>query len=293
MSGTIVSGTIVSGSIDLGGFGGGISSNGTSLILRHVTLTENDAAGYGGGGIYSTSATDLENSIVALNSSSFGGPDIDSVSLVRLSGQNFIGDNSDSGIAATPGFIGTSASPLDPKLTPIDNLGGNTPVALPLPGSPVIDASSGSSATIDQRGFARVGIPDIGAAENRGNPDLGLIWNSDWDGDGNRFGIEHVLKTDPQVSDAGSSQNFSVSESSEGGQPTISFGHNPDMIPGANWELVRTSDFVTFRTIGTYDGFDLALIDSVDFEFTSEFFKFTDQNPPPDGAFYFLKVDFE
>ena len=35
----------------------------------------------------------------------------------------------------------------------------------PLPGSPALDAATGSLATTDQRGFPITGMPDIGAVE--------------------------------------------------------------------------------------------------------------------------------
>ena len=98
-------------------------------------------------------------------------------------GHNLIGDNSGATITPTTGDqIGTSASPIDPKLGPLANNGGPTQTRALLPGSPgspAIDAGDdcvlndtcspalGFSLTTDQRGFMRKAGAhvDIGAVE--------------------------------------------------------------------------------------------------------------------------------
>ncbi len=65
-------------------------------------------------------------------------------------------------------MLGSKASPLDPKLAPLDDNGGPTLTMALLPGSPAIDAADPAAApATDQRGIARpVGpAPDIGAFE--------------------------------------------------------------------------------------------------------------------------------
>ena len=62
-------------------------------------------------------------------------------------------------------MVGTSASPIDPKLTPLSNYGGTTQTHALLPGSPAINTGSNDNApTTDQRGVNR-GTIDIGAFE--------------------------------------------------------------------------------------------------------------------------------
>src|SRR5262249_45837802 len=54
-------------------------------------------------------------------------------------------------------LVGTSLSPLDPKLGPLQNNGGPTQTMMPLPVSPVVDAGDNSAAPLtDQRGFRRI-----------------------------------------------------------------------------------------------------------------------------------------
>jgi len=124
------------------------------------------------GGIYNNdgtqSVTNCRNTIIAGNTGS-GSPDV-SGSLTSQ-GHNLIGDGSGgSGFVATD-LVGTSASPVDPKLGPLQDNGGPTQTMALLPGSPAIDAGDNAFAPgpYDQRGpgFPRVvnGKIDIGAFE--------------------------------------------------------------------------------------------------------------------------------
>src|SRR5262249_51643875 len=85
-------------------------------------------------------------------------------------GHNLIGNGSrGSGYAATD-LVGTAASPIEPKLGPLQDNGGPTWTMALLPGSPAIDAGDNSDAPdYDQRspGFFRIvgGTIDIGAFE--------------------------------------------------------------------------------------------------------------------------------
>ena len=51
--------------------------------------------------------------------------------------------------------FGSNASPLDPRLGPLNNNGGPTPTTAPLPGSPAIDSGRSFGLTTDQRGAPR------------------------------------------------------------------------------------------------------------------------------------------
>jgi hypothetical protein len=114
----------------------------------------------------------LGNTIVAGNTATGSGPDIDGYA-VASRGYNLIGDPS-----GGSGFVATDLLGVNPLLAPLANYGGPTPTMALLPGSPAIDAGSnalavdpsGNPLTTDQRGFARIinGTVDIGAFESRG-----------------------------------------------------------------------------------------------------------------------------
>jgi hypothetical protein len=63
-------------------------------------------------------------------------------------------------------IVGSSSSPIDPLLGPLQNNGGPTQTQALLAGSPAIDAGTSVGAPKkDQRGVARGSPPDIGAYE--------------------------------------------------------------------------------------------------------------------------------
>lgn len=79
------------------------------------------------------------------------------------------------GPADEPGLVdgvnGNQLDVLDPLVGPLGDYGGPTRTLPLLPGSPAIDAGTGSGGDIpatDQRGLGRVGAVDVGAFESRG-----------------------------------------------------------------------------------------------------------------------------
>jgi predicted outer membrane repeat protein len=153
---------------------GGIASYG-ALTLTDSTISGNTGA-FGAGvtiaySYHSTAKTTLNGSIIAANY----GQDIVGAG-ASLSGSNdFIGDGSDDGVL-TNSVRGTPALPLDPMLSPLENLGGPTQTMAPLAGSaaigaganfPVLDANNNDITATDQRGVARPQGSefDIGAYE--------------------------------------------------------------------------------------------------------------------------------
>lgn len=158
--------------------GGGIGSAFGAVTVRNSTLSGNSAPDSSGiWNEYDSAPTVvLANSIVAGNPAASTGPDISSGIVLTSNGHNLIG-NGDS-YSYWPGDqVGTTASPLDPKLGPLQNNGGPTLTHALLPGSPAIDAGAtadavnpyGAPLTTDQRGigFPRVlgAAVDIGAFE--------------------------------------------------------------------------------------------------------------------------------
>ncbi|MBK1827293.1 choice-of-anchor Q domain-containing protein [Haloferula rosea] len=155
--------------------GGGIFNSEGPLTLNQSTLSGNSAAS--GGGIFSDSFFDvsvltLKNSVVASNTATSSAPDILQEGFYSSnSGVNFIG--STSGAGTIPGTVLTG----DPLLAPLGDYGGPTQTMPPLPGSPTIDAATGSTAANDQRGFDRPNgpAPDIGAVEAYPFGSLGFV----------------------------------------------------------------------------------------------------------------------
>ena len=176
--------------------GGGIYNDG-GVSVTNSTMSGNDA--FNGGAIYNTSegnvtnstissnifliegggilnrdtgAMNVKSSIIALNSAknSFQGQGHDILGSFISQGFNLIGKNNGAETSFPAGNpnanndrVGTSASPLDPKLDPnrLQNNGGPTPTIALLPDSPAIDKGTSNGLTgqltEDQRGtgFAR------------------------------------------------------------------------------------------------------------------------------------------
>ena len=153
-------------------YGGGILNDGT-LTLTNSTLSGNSADS--GGGIRNHLGTvNAKNTIVAGNTATTGDPDV--LGDFSSQGNNLIGDAATSTGWLPSDLVGTSGSPIDPLLGPLQDNGGLTSTHALLFGSPAIDAgdNTGVSAT-DQRGYSRLvdgdgdGTPtvDIGAFEEQ------------------------------------------------------------------------------------------------------------------------------
>ena len=167
--------------------GGGISNSGT-LTLTNSTITNNSAEDFydrnaDGGGIfnYSNGTVLVGNTIIAGNFNRDVGYEPSVLSLdvsgnFTDAGNNLIGDRTGSTGFTTSTLVGTSANPIDPKLTPLHNNGGGTLTHALLADSPAINAGKNAlipaGITTDQRGagFDRIskGTVDIGALEFNG-----------------------------------------------------------------------------------------------------------------------------
>ncbi len=161
--------------------GGGIYFNGggdlSDLNLYNVTIAFNASAN--GGGVYhdTVGTVYVGNTLIAENTAT-NGPDVFGAFTERTSGGfggfNLIGalDGNASGFAdgVNGDQVGTIATPIDPKLGPLQNNGGLTQTYALLAGSPAIDKALNSQAPLtDQRGVSRPqpagGTADIGAYE--------------------------------------------------------------------------------------------------------------------------------
>ncbi|MCX6856153.1 MAG: hypothetical protein NTV80_14745 [Verrucomicrobia bacterium] len=165
-------------------YGGAIFNEGT-LTLAQCTLSGNRATGTntsndGGGAIaHFVGTLTLTGCILAGNTAATGtGPDLwkETGGTITAATGNLIGDGKDSTLTASVNgnFVGTTAVPIDPKLSPLGYFGGPVQTMHPLIGSPAIDAivTSDPGGT-DARGFPRLvdgdangsAALDIGAVE--------------------------------------------------------------------------------------------------------------------------------
>jgi hypothetical protein len=152
-------------------FGGGIS-NGGDLRITSSTIAHNSAAGNQAfsGGIYGAGPTRTDSSIIALNSAPVG-PDFAGVVALQSTGYNIVGNNAGAVINSRPtDQIGTPAAPIKPLLRPLADYGGPTLTHALQPGSPAINRGDPAAPPRDQRGYGRLGIPDVGAFEFHGIP---------------------------------------------------------------------------------------------------------------------------
>ena len=137
----------------------GVCSICTVQTTSGLTIHNGNTTGPGGG-----------NLIIELNSAP-GGPDCSGNGGVQSMGYNIIGDNADAFIGSQPtDQIGTPGAPIDPRLGALANNGGPTFTHGLLAGSPAIDRDAPDAPPHDQRGYNRVGFPDVGAFEFGGLP---------------------------------------------------------------------------------------------------------------------------
>lgn len=189
---TTIGNNVVTAPDAVAAYGGGIYllnyNQGTGFVpaalnLRNSTIAGN-AAGDGGedasgGGVYNgieantgSAVVNTSNSIIALNEANDASSDVAGV--ITSGGFNLIG-NGDGSTGLSNGTngdqIGTTASPIDPKLSALGNYGGSTLTYALLAESPALDAGDpnfdATTLPTDQRGFPRVrhGRLDIGAYE--------------------------------------------------------------------------------------------------------------------------------
>jgi hypothetical protein len=144
--------------------GGGIENSedrgGADVVVTNSTIVRNRAS-QEGGGVHNTipdpssdagSSISLRNTIVAQNTAPIA-PDAHEAS-ARFS---LIGNGSGSGLSNTNGNqVGSSSSPIDPRIGPLANNGGPTRTHALLAGSPAVNAASSADCPAeDQRGVAR------------------------------------------------------------------------------------------------------------------------------------------
>ncbi len=142
---------------------GGNAGDGIDLLSGTAALTNGTVSGNEGYGVSCESGVTLYNTLVAGN----GGVS-DVIGAFTSLGHNLIGVGDFGSGFGRSDLVGTSTSPIDPKLGTLANNGGLTPTMALLSGSPALDAGGDANApSTDQRGVARPQGThvDIGAFE--------------------------------------------------------------------------------------------------------------------------------
>jgi predicted outer membrane repeat protein len=282
--------------------GGAIQQTSPNLLTMTACTVANNRGGFEAGGINAPfgpasliHCTVSGNSVTNPGSNGVGGLRGGALT-VR---DSIVSGNTDANLPGipniSPGFTapGTNLTSGDAKLAPLGAYGGPTFTAPPVPGSPAINAATGSTTDFDQRGFARIGTADLGAAEYRGAPDVRSYWLSDWDGDGQGFGVEHALGTDPLLPDRGNSRNLTVPTFDGLGRAQLAFGVNAAFTPGTQWVIRRSTTLQpgSFTEIFLFDGaaytFNNAQVGVLD---NGTAITVIDRFPPPGKAFYRLEA---
>jgi len=194
-------------------------------------------------------------------------------SMIEFSGGNLVGDSSGCDFVSTASDqIGTPSSPIDPLLGPLALNGEPTPTHALLPDSPAIDASAGTCALTDQRGFQRPidgdsngdpvcdsGAFELGAGDFDGDaladdadncPRVGNADQADRDGDAVGDACDNcVLVANPRVERSYLTHRPWIALS--GGQrddDRDGYGNTCDAkFPGVGGSLVASSDLTQLR----------------------------------------------
>jgi len=177
---TIANSTISGNSASLGG--GVTSTGGTPLTPGTLNITNSTISGNSaseGGGLHldltTYTAQRSKSTIIALNTSA-NGPDVRGA--LTSDGFNLVGNNSGATILSPQASdqVGSSVSPINPLLGPLQNNGGATLTHALLLGSPAIDRGESSGSTADQRGFGRrKDIPSLANAPGGDGADVGAF----------------------------------------------------------------------------------------------------------------------
>ncbi|MEH2071775.1 MAG: DUF4347 domain-containing protein [Nostoc sp.] len=227
-----------------------------STIANNIADSNSDGIGNGGGVFNDETVarndviTVVGNTIIASNfdKSTSGdiNPDVSGSNFSDL-GNNLIGNKTGSTGFTTSTLVGTSTSPINPKLGPLQNNGGATLTYALLTGSPAINAgknSLASSVTTDQRGagFNRISgnTVDIGAYEVQSTSPLSV--NTD------------TVVTNTNDSGKGSLRQAILNANATAGANTITFAGSmfadgvPDVITLTSGQLTITDDLTIVGT---------------------------------------------
>lgn len=144
-------------------FGGAILNN-SQFVMTNCTISDNTTAGGGttSAAVANTSSFSSVNNLIAKN---VGGLDV--IGSFSSGGGNLIGEvRSATGFTQPTDKVGTTASPIDPLLSPLADNGGPVRTMAIAAQSPARDAGVSNGPSTDARGLPRSGNKfDIGAYE--------------------------------------------------------------------------------------------------------------------------------
>ncbi len=155
--------------------GGGIYGVGSAFEMTNCTVVQNTGFSPGIGIYFIAGTPTVGNCIIAGNTGS--GVNADCYGTFGSLGFNLIGAiNGSTGWGGLGDQIGTSGSPINPLLGPLQDNGGPTPTMVPTSLSPVIDQGKSFGVTTDQRGFVRpFDYPSIPNAAGGDGSDIGAV----------------------------------------------------------------------------------------------------------------------
>jgi Domain of unknown function (DUF4394) len=225
------------------------------ILLTHCTVTGNHTTSTSAANppqalVIPLAKTRLQHCLIAGNTNAASlPPDLrlsSDISAPAAVDHSLIGDGTGTGIpnGTNGNRVGTTAAPLLPLTAPLANYGGPTLTAPPLPASIAINLATTSLFTADQRGLLRSGLPDAGAAEFRGSPDLALWWNTDWDNDGSPFGMEFAVGTNPYLTDRSSPFQLQIQQNAS--DPVLTFNLDASARPYTRWIVKRSPNLTSF-----------------------------------------------
>lgn len=308
------------------GFGGGIYSLSATVTLANSTISGNATdLGSGntlvirsrGGGIYSAnSALTLISSTISQNlhrARDGAGITLLSPSADPIIQHSIVAGNGESLERFVQLVHSASVTPIElenliggePRLAPLANYGGPTATMPPYEISPAIDAASSSRALTDQRGLLRSdSAVDIGAVETfpTDAPLLNfLLFQTDFDGDGNPYGLEIILGTDPEVADAGDARNLTATTIDAAGNVSLTFSNENDFFaaapPFTTFYLTRSTtldpqDFERILRVSNDGNGNITIgdIEEGTFQQSPTVNTFIDNSSPEPKAFYRLEV---
>ena len=175
----------VSGNTAEGFVSGGIYNGGSIINLTGVTITNNSSTNTNcsvcAGGIFNGSGmVNLNNTIVAGNTVATAGASPDFAGAVSsTSSYNLIGNNQGTtGISdgVNGNQVGTPTRPIDARLAPLGNYGGQTQTHALLADSPAIDKGKNFDLITDQRGKPRpIDIASVPNAAGGDATDIGAF----------------------------------------------------------------------------------------------------------------------
>lgn len=154
--------------------GAGIYNQLGTLTLINSTITGN-ASGGSPGGLVENATANILNTIIAGNSfTGFPAQPQDVSGTFTSLGHNLIGKTNGSSGWIASDLKGSIATPLNALLGPFQDNGGPNFTAVPLPGSPALDAGASGGPATDQRGQSRpYDNPGIANAAGGNGSDIG------------------------------------------------------------------------------------------------------------------------